>query len=201
MFVRLNINIIMARKFLKLIENTIERYSNGGILTGDMVKLVSNYKSKDGYKSLSDDMKGYIDNYFDTDKNYYVVNIKTSVGTQGPGNNDNRGDSFNVEVAKELANGRYDNQGKVTLDGNLLQRIDTGINRHPTPDSDKYDNKVQIDPVKPEENEEEHQTMTQQGDSLKKSEISNPTSNTKIPANGSVSKTNQVGNYTTQYMG
>ena len=64
MFVRLNINIIMARKFLKLIENTIERYSNGGILTGDMVKLVSNYKSKDGYKSLSDDMKDYIDSYF-----------------------------------------------------------------------------------------------------------------------------------------
>ena len=42
----------MARKFLKLIENTISRYSNGGFLTGDVVELVSNYKSKDSYKKL-----------------------------------------------------------------------------------------------------------------------------------------------------
>jgi len=190
----------MARKFLKLIENTIERYSNGGLLTGDLVKLAGNYKSKDGYKNLSDDMKEYIDSYFDTDKNYYIVNIKTSVGTQGPGNNDNRGDSFKVEVAKELANGRYDNQGKVTLDGDLLQKIDTGINRHPVPDSDKYDNKVQIEPkAVGEEDEVEVTRVTQQGDSVKKSETSLPTSNTKIPASPA-SPSQSVGNYTAQYM-
>ena len=190
----------MARKFLKLIENTIERYSNGGLLTGDLVKLAGNYKSKDGYKNLSDDMKEYIDSYFDTDKNYYIVNIKTSVGTQGPGNNDNRGDSFKVEVAKELANGRYDNQGKVTLDGDLLQKIDTGINRHPVPDSDKYDNKVQIEPkAVGEEDEVEVTRVTQQGDSVKKSETSLPISNTKIPASPA-SPSQSVGNYTAQYM-
>jgi hypothetical protein len=198
----------MARKFLKLIENTIERYSNGGLLTGDLVKLASNYKSKDGYKNLSDQEKEYIDNYFDTDNNYYVINIKTSVGTQGPGNNDNRGDSFKVEVARELANGRYDNQGKVTLDGNMLDRIDTGINRHPVPDSQRYDNKVKI---KPEEVDEEeflknnnsaltNPRVTQQGTSIKPTELTNAKQNTKIPSSGTVNKSNSVGNYTSQYM-
>ena len=199
----------MARKFLKLIENTIERYSNGGLLTGDLVKLASNYKSKDGYKNLSDQEKEYIDNYFDTDNNYYVINIKTSVGTQGPGNNDNRGDSFKVEVARELANGRYDNQGKVTLDGNMLDRIDTGINRHPVPDSQRYDNKVKI---KPEEVDEEeflknnnsaltNPRVTQQDTSIKPTELTNAKQNTKIPSSGAVNKSNSIGNYTSQYMG
>ena len=174
----------MARKFLKLIENTIERYSNGGILTGDLVKLVSDYKSKNGYKSASDQVKQYIDNYFDSDGNYYAVNIKTSVGTTTPANNDNRGTSFSVEVAKELANGRYDNQGKVTVSSDMLEVIDTGINRHPVDPDTRYDNKVQIDPVKPDENEESQQTMTQQGNSLKKTELTNAVKNTKIPSNG-----------------
>lgn len=190
----------MARKFLELIENTIERYSNGGLLTGDLVKLIKGYKSKDSYKKLSDSVKEYIDSYFDSDKNYYIVNIKTSVGTQGPGNNDNRGDNYTVEVARELANGRYDNQGKVTVPYDILDRIDTGINRHPVPDSDRYDNKVQIDPVEAEENEEQQQTMTQQGDSLKKSNLSNPRQNTEIPSKPATSSPAVNESYTSQYM-
>lgn len=190
----------MARKFLELVENTITRMSNGSFLTGDLVKLVKNYKSKDGYKKLADQQKEYIDTYFDSDKNYYIVNVKTDALTPGPGNSDNRGAYFYVDVAMELANGRYDNQGKVTVTSDMLERIDTGINRHPVPDSDKYDNKVQIDPVEPEENEEQQQTMTQQGDSLKKSNLSNPRQNTKIPSKPATSSPAVKESYTSQYM-
>ena len=191
----------MARKFLKLIENTIERYSNGGILSGDVVKLVNGYKSLDSYKGLRDQVKEYIDSYFDSDKNYYAVNIKTTTGTPGPGNSDNRGTSFNVEVARELTNGRYDNQGKITVPGDMLEVIDSGINRHPVPDSDTYDNKVQIDPKEvDEEDENEQQTMTQQGDSLKKSARSNPRVNTKIPSQPVTPSPAVNENYTSQYM-
>jgi hypothetical protein len=190
----------MARKFLDLVENTITRMANGGFLTGDLVKLTKNYKSKDGYKVLSDDQKEYIDTYFDSDKNYYIVNVKTDALTPGPGNSDNRGTTFYVDVALELANGRYDNQGKVTLPSDILDRIDTGINRHSVPDSDKYDNKVQIDPVEVEENEEQQQTMTQQGDSLKKTEMSNPRQNTKIPSSPATKSPAVSENYTSQYM-
>jgi hypothetical protein len=190
----------MARKFLKLVENTITRMSNGSFLTGDLVKLAKNYKSKDSYKKLNDAQKEYIDTYFDSDKNYYIVNVKTDALTPGPGNSDNRGTTFYVDVALELANGRYDNQGKVTVPSDILERIDTGINRHPVPDSDRYDNKVQIDPVEAEENEEQQQTMTQQGDSLKKSEISNPRQNTKIPSSPATKSPAVKESYTANYM-
>jgi hypothetical protein len=190
----------MARKFLELVENTITRMNNGSFLTGDLVKLVKNYKSKDGYKKLSDQQKEYIDTYFDSDKNYYIVNVKTDALTPGPGNSDNRGAYFYVDVAMELANGRYDNQGKVTVTSDMLERIDTGINRHPVPDSDRYDNKVQIDPVEAEENEEQQQTMTQQGDSLKKSNLSNPRQNTKIPSKPATPSPAVKESYTSQYM-
>ncbi len=190
----------MARKFLKLVENTITRMSNGSFLTGDLVKLAKNYKSKDSYKKLNDAQKEYIDTYFDSDKNYYIVNVKTDALTPGPGNSDNRGTTFYVDVALELANGRYDNQGKVTVPSDILERIDTGINRHPVPDSDRYDNKVQIDPVEAEENEEQQQTMTQQGDSLKKSVISNPRQNTKIPSSPATKSPAVKESYTANYM-
>ena len=190
----------MARKFLELVENTITRMNNGSFLTGDLVKLVKNYKSKDGYKKLSDQQKEYIDTYFDSDKNYYIVNVKTDALTPGPGNSDNRGAYFYVDVAMELANGRYDNQGKVTVTSDMLERIDTGINRHPVPDSDRYDNKVQIDPVEAEENEEQQQTMTQQGDGLKKSNLSNPRQNTKIPSKPATPSPAVKESYTSQYM-
>ena len=191
----------MARKFLELVENTITRMNNGSFLTGDLVKLVKNYKSKDGFKSLSDQQKDYIGTYFDSDKNYYVVNIKTDALTPGPGNSDNRGTAFYVDVARELANGRYDNQGKVTVPSDMLEVIDAGINRHPIPDSDTYDNKVQIDPKEiDEEDEIEITRMTQQGDSLKNSELSNPKQNTKIPSSPATKSPAVNESYTTQYM-
>jgi hypothetical protein len=129
--------------------------------------LVKNYKSKESYKKLSDQMKEYIDNFFDSDSNYIAVNIKTSTNAPVPGNNDNRGDEFTVEVARQTAPGRYENQGKVTVSGDLLEVIDYGVNQKPVDPKTRGDNKVQIDPVEPEENEEQQQTMTQQGDSLK----------------------------------
>ena len=57
----------MAKKFLKLVENTITRYSNGGILTGDQVELGSKYKSIPDYKNLSDDIKQHVDELFAND--------------------------------------------------------------------------------------------------------------------------------------
>lgn len=190
----------MARKFLELIENTITRMNNGSFLTGDLVKLIKNYKSKDSFKKLSDAQKEYINDYFDSDKNYYIVNVKTDALTPNPGNNDNRGSYFYIDVAMELANGRYDNQGKVTVPSDILQTIDTGINRHPVPDSDRYDNKVQIDPVAADENEEQQQTMTQQGDTLKKSNLSNPKQDTKIPSVPATPSPAVKENYTSQYL-
>ena len=81
-----------------------------------------------------------------------------------------------------------------------MKKIDNGINRNTVPDSVKYDNKVQIDPIEAEENEEQQQTMTQQGDSLKKTNLSNARKNTKIPSKSATPSPAVNESYTSQYM-
>jgi len=200
----------MAKRFLKLIENTITKMSNGGFLVGNYVKLASDYKSKDGYKNLPKQTQDYIDSYFDGDNNYKIVNIKTAEVTPGPGNSDNRSMGYVADVAKQTAPGRYDNQGKVTVSVDMLDSVDVepGNQLGPNvPDSQKYDNKVKI---KPEEVDEEdfknnnnenlsNPRITQQGDSVKGTEVYLPTKNTKIPSK-TVSFDNKIGN-TSSYMG
>jgi len=191
----------MADKFLKLIESTIQKMTNGGVLVGDRVSLVDGYKSKDSFKSLTKGIQEYITGLFtDNDLNKKVINVKTEMPSRAPGNADNRGASYFADVAVELANGLYDVKNAVTIPVDLLSVEDDGINRSPVPDSQKYDNKVQIDPVEAEENEEQQQTMTQQGDSLKKSVISNPRQNTKIPSSPATKSPAVKESYTANYM-
>jgi len=191
----------MSHKFLNLIESTIQKMTNGGVLVGDRVSLIDGYKSKEDFKSLPDSVKEYITSLFkDNDLNKKVINIKTEMPSRAPGNEDNRGASYFADVAVELANGLYDNKNAVTIPVSILQVHDDGINRSPVPDSQKYDNKVQIDPVEAEENEEQQQTMTQQGDSLKKSNISNPRQNTKIPSSPATPSPAVKESYTSQYL-
>ena len=196
----------MARKFLKIIENTIARYSNVGFFTGDYVKLADNYKSKESYKQLPDDVKEYVDSYFDSDGNYRVVNIKTSQATPAPGNSANRGDSFTVEVALDTGGGRYDMQGKVALSADLLVKVDSSngmVDSGNIPDSTKYDNKVNIKPRETgEEDEVEITRVTSKGnlgDKATPTELSLPRSNTKIPSSPATSSP-AVGD-TNNYMG
>ena len=191
----------MSHKFLNLIESTIQKMTNGGVLVGDRVSLIDGYKSKEDFKSLPDSVKEYITSLFkDNDLNKKVINIKTEMPSRAPGNEDNRGASFFADVAVELANGLYDNKNAVTVPVSILQVHDDGINRSGVPEDAEYDNKVQIDPVEPEENEERQQTMTQQGDSLKKSNLSNPRQNTKIPSKPATPSPAVNESYTSQYM-
>jgi len=189
----------MAKKFLNLIEN-IQKQMNSGFTTGGLVKLASNYKSKEGYKSQNKEQQKYIDDYFNSDGNYKVKNISTEYPSSAPGNSDNRGNFFYITVAKELANGLTNQQGQVTVTSDMLEPIDTGINRTPKDPDTVYDNKVQIDPKEPEENEEQQQTMTQQGNNLKKTELSNAIQNTKIPSSPATKSPAVNESYTSQYM-
>ena len=195
-----NINNNMSKKFLKLVENTITRYSNGGLLTGDQVELSSKFKSVPDYKNLSDDIKQQIEELFSSDDTIIVVNIQTKMPSTAPGNADNRGTEFVATVARMIDSGRYDNQNKISLPLNCLKKVDNGINRNAVPDSIKYDNKVQIDPEEAEENEQQQQTMTQQGDKLKKTNLSNARSNTKIPSKPATPSPAVNESYTSQYM-
>lgn len=195
----------MANKFLNLIESTIQRMTNGGILTGDRVELVDDYKSHEGFKELPKTVQDCIVKIFkDTDLNKKVINIKTKYPSSAPGNEDNRGNVFIATVAVELTNGLYDNENSVAVPMEILVANDGGhgadFGAAPVPDSVKYDNKVQIEPVEAEENEEQQQTMTQQGDSLKKSERSLAKKNTKIPSKPATPSPAVNESYTAQYL-
>lgn len=195
----------MANKFLNLIEATIQKMNNGGILTGDRVQLVDDYKSHKEFTELPKTVQDFIEKIFkDTDLNKKVINIKTKYPSSAPGNEDNRGTSYIATVAVELTNGLYDNENSVHVPMCILVADDGGhgadFGSAPVPDSVKYDNKVQIDPVEAEENEEQQQTMTQQGDSLKKSERSLPKKNTKIPSKPATPSPAVNESYTAQYI-
>ena len=83
----------------------------------------------------------------------------------------------------------------------MLDTIDLGINRHPDDPKTRGDNKVQIDPREVgEEDEIEITRMTQQGDSLKKTNLTNATKNTKIPSSPATPSPAVKENYTSNYM-
>ena len=190
----------MADKFLRLIEQITDKI-NSGLQPGGLVKLASDYKSKDGYKNQNSAQKKYIDDYFKSEGNYIITNISTQYPSRAPGNDDNRGNFFYVTVARELSPGLHDEKGQVTLTSDMIEPIDLGINRHPVPDSQKYDNKVQIDPKEvDEEDEVEITRVTQQGNSIKSSELKLASKNTKIPSKPATPSPAVNESYTSQYL-
>jgi hypothetical protein len=183
-----SINNNMSNKFLTLVENSIARYSNGGLLTGDTVKFVKNFKSKDSYKALSDNLKRYIDEFIKTDKNLRVVDIKTMFPSRAPGDSYNRGNGFSIEIAIELAPGSYDLQNKFTIPSDLVEPVNNYSNLPSIPDSIRKKEKIQHKPAPPEEDEEVlnnpyvQTLMSQDGNSLRRTETKLLNKNVKIPA-------------------
>lgn len=146
----------MQNKFLTLVENNITRYTNGGILVGDIVKLIDGYKSHESFKDLSKDVQTAIEDFFKAnDLNKRIVNIKTYYPTSAPNNDDNRGNCFSVEVAAETAPGRYDKEHKITVPNCILTVVPVdGANLSPVPDSLKKKERRNLKPVPYEEDEE-----------------------------------------------
>ena len=51
----------MEKKFIKVCESAISRYTRGGVLVGDYVEFVKGYKSHPEFKELHDNIKDAID--------------------------------------------------------------------------------------------------------------------------------------------
>lgn len=166
----------MANKFLVKIEENIQRYTNGGKLVSDVVKFVKNYKSKDSYKALGDDVKEYIELLTKTDKNIRVVDVKPMFPSHATGNDQNRGNGFSVELAIELAPGLFDLQNKVTVPSDLVIAVNTYSNLPDIPQSMKKKEKINHKTTPPEEDNESpynpylQTLMSQDGSTLRRSE-------------------------------
>jgi len=184
----------MPNKFLTLVENNITRYTNGGMLVGDVVELASGYKSDEHFKKLSDDMKKAITDFFHmSDLNKRIVAIKTRYPSKNPGDEDNRGDCFSVEVAAETAPGRKDYEHKIAVPSTILKVVpQDGSNLPRIPTSMRKAERINHKPVAPEEDEQVPNNpyvqtlMTQDGEKLTRGDKALANVNIPIPASPAV---------------
>jgi hypothetical protein len=137
----------MDKRFNKLFEATLSRYTRGGFLTSDRVKFVDNALKNDFFKNQPESVKAAVEELINSGLNLRVRNVKSAMpAVMGAGNPDNYGYSFSVEIVPEIAPGTYDVNKAVTVPAILVAHLNDGINLPPVSDKLKYDNKVQIDP-------------------------------------------------------
>jgi hypothetical protein len=142
----------MDKRFNKLFEATLSRYTRGGFLTSDRVKFIDNALKNDFFKNQPESVKTAVEELINSGLNLRVRNVKSAMpAVMGAGNPDDYGYSFSVEIVPEIAPGTYDVNKAVTVPATLVAHLNDGINLPPVPDKLKYDNKVQIKPKPVEE--------------------------------------------------
>jgi len=134
----------VEKKFNKIYESYVSRYTRGGFLTGDLVKVRYDYKSSEGYKKLSPEYKAKLDDLISSDLNLRVSGIENKYPSNQPGNTDNSSGEFSITVSQETAPGRYD--GFYQFPTDIFQEVDVYPNRMPVPDSMVRPNGTKIDP-------------------------------------------------------
>ena len=120
-------------KFIKLYESTISRFTRGGFLTGDIVKFVDGAFNDDFFKNQASNYVQKARSFNEGGLTLRVSAIKTVRPSTQPGNIQNAGDSFLVDVTQEIAPGLF--REFLTIPAHLLQTIDTYPNLAPIPDS------------------------------------------------------------------
>ena len=126
-------------KFEQILEGTMCRFQMGGLLPGDIVKFRSNALKHDGIKSMSGQYQEMVKNAMNTDLNLRVSAIKSIrpntsgyyEGGQGAVT-DAAGD-FYIDLVVEYAPGLW--KDPITVPMSVLERVDTGANLAPVPDS------------------------------------------------------------------
>ncbi len=134
----------MEKKFNKIYESYVSRYTRGGFLTGDLVKVRNDFKSTDGYKKLTPEFKQALDDLMASDLNLRVSGIENKYPSAQPGNTDNSSGEFSVTVSQETAPGRYD--GFFQFPDDIFEPVDVYPNRMPVPNSMVRPNGTEIDP-------------------------------------------------------
>lgn len=138
-------------KYEKIIENTLGRYQQGGIMGGDIVKIKPNALKHPKVKDMSENMKGNIKMLMDTDLHITVIGVRSTRDSRGE-MSDGLGVSsttsptdFWCDVAVNHSPGfRGD---PVTLPIEVLEKQDFGANLPPIPDSQKRVGNVNIKPI------------------------------------------------------
>lgn len=134
----------MEKKFDKIYESYVSRFTRGGFLTGDLVKVRDDFKTTDCYKDLHPELKAKLDDLIASDLNLRVSNIENKYPSSQPGNTDNSNGEVYLTITQETSPGRYD--GSYTFPTSLFDPVDVYPNRMPIPDSLVRPNKTKIKP-------------------------------------------------------
>lgn len=130
-------------KFTNLYESTIQRFTRGGLLVGDLVKFKSDIFGDDFFKNQSVNYIEKIKNFINSGLNIRISSIKPVRPSYQAGNIYNESSEFLVDIVLEKAPGLY--YEFITVPMKVLEHIDTGVNLAPIPDSLRYDDKSSTD--------------------------------------------------------
>jgi hypothetical protein len=175
--------------FNKLYESTIQRFTRGGFLVGDLVKFKPDAMSDEFLKKQGSNYLQKIKEFTDSGLNIRVSAIKPVRPSTQPGNIQNEGYEFLCDIVLEKAPGLY--YDFITVPASMLEHIDTGINLAPVPDALKRPNNEIIDPVEVSTKSDPtsymspyRQTITSDRGNGKdtRSELDLPKKNIKIPS-------------------
>jgi hypothetical protein len=130
-------------KFTKLYESAIQRFTRGGLLVGDLVKIKEGAYGDDFFKKQSGNYVEKLKSFANSGLNIRVSSIKTVRPSYQPGNVYNEGSEFIVDIVLEKAPGLY--YDFITVPMHILEHIDTGVNLAPVPDALRYDDRSSTD--------------------------------------------------------
>ncbi len=124
----------MQKKFVKLYENIISRFTNGGLLVGDYVNFVKGHDKFEEFQGLASNVKELIVQMLETGLQIRVVGIKDIYPLSRPGNPDTRnGNNISIDIALDNGGGRMTHY--VTVPRCCIEPIPSdGINLPKLPD-------------------------------------------------------------------
>jgi hypothetical protein len=131
-------------KFVKLYESSIQRYTRGGFLTGDLVKFTENAFRDDFFKKQAPNYIQKAKSFNDSGLNLRVSAIKAVRPTIHSGDIQNEAESFLIDIVQEVAPGLY--REFITVPAHLLEPIHTYPNLAPVPDGLKRKGDININP-------------------------------------------------------
>ena len=156
-------------KFTKIFESNFQRFQGGGILPGDVVKLIDGMSNHDWFSGQHDGVKDKLNDLLDSDLNIRVISVRGKIAAAGGDvQQDNQSEDFYCDIAHEMAPGLFTDPITIPID--MLEIVDTGNNLPPIPDSQRYDDRSHIEPKEPELTEGEDEscpmfgTHSQRGD-------------------------------------
>lgn len=131
-------------KFVNLYESAIQRFTRGGFLTGDLVKLRDGCIKDEWFSNQGSNYLAKIHNFINSGLNIRVSAVKAIRPTTHSGDVQNEADSFLVDIVMELAPGLY--KDFVTVPARVLDYVDVYPNLPPVPDSLKRKGDINIEP-------------------------------------------------------